>query len=80
VNEFFYRHSEYVCRMGTNCAPLLTDLFLYSHKADSMQELLKKQTKIARSFNFMLCYIKYVLLLNNNKIGDVVDRIYSTEL
>jgi hypothetical protein len=54
LNEFFYRQLEFICRMGTNCAPLLTDLFLYSHKADSMQGLLKKQAKIARSFNFML--------------------------
>ena len=28
--------------MGTNCAPLLADLFLYSYKADFIQQLLKK--------------------------------------
>jgi len=28
--------------MGTSCAPLLADLFLYSNKADFIHELLKK--------------------------------------
>jgi hypothetical protein len=39
--------------MGASCAPLLADLFLYSHEADLIQELLKKnEKKLARSFNF----------------------------
>jgi hypothetical protein len=37
--------------MGTNCAPLLADLFLYSYEADFIQGLLKKiEKKLARSF------------------------------
>jgi hypothetical protein len=31
--------------MGTNCVPLLTDLFLYSYEADFTQGLLKKTEK-----------------------------------
>ena len=39
--------------MGTNCAPLLADLFLYSYEADFIQGLLmKNEKKLARSFNF----------------------------
>ena len=39
--------------MGTNCAPLLADFFLYSYEADFIQGLLKKnEKKLARSFNF----------------------------
>jgi hypothetical protein len=39
--------------MGTNCAPLLADQFLYSYEADFMQGLLKKnEKKLPRSFNF----------------------------
>jgi len=35
-------------RMGTNCAPPLTDLFIYTHKADLVQGLLKKnENKLA---------------------------------
>ena len=30
---------------GTNCAPLLADLFLYSYEADFILGLLKKKTK-----------------------------------
>ena len=43
--------------MGSNCAPLLADLFLYSYKADFIQGLLRKnEKKIARSFNFTFRY------------------------
>jgi uncharacterized membrane protein YheB (UPF0754 family) len=36
--------------MGTNCAPLLADLFLYSYEVDFIQGLLKKnENKLARS-------------------------------
>jgi hypothetical protein len=31
--------------MGTNCAPLLVDLLLYSYEADFIQGLLKKNEK-----------------------------------
>jgi len=48
--------------MGTNCAPLLVDLFLYSYEADFIQGLLKKHEKnLARSFNFTFRYIDDVL-------------------
>ena len=50
--------------MGTNCAHLLADLFLYSYEADFIQGLLKRnQKKLARSFNFMFRYIDDVLSL-----------------
>jgi hypothetical protein len=37
--------SSSVGPMGTNCAPLLVDLFLYSYEADFIQGLLKKNEK-----------------------------------
>ena len=62
--------------MGTHCAPLLVDLFLYSYEADFMQGLLKKSEKNpARYFNFTFRYIDDILSLNNFKFGDFVDRI-----
>ena len=62
--------------MGTNCAPLFVDLFLYSYEADVIQGLLKKnKKKLARSFNFTLRYIDDVLSLNNSRFGDFVDPI-----
>jgi hypothetical protein len=67
--------------MGTNCAPLLTDLFLYSYEAHFIQGLLKKnEKKLARSFNFTFHYIDDVLSLNNSRFGDFADHIYPIEL
>jgi hypothetical protein len=63
--------------IGTNCAPLLADLFLYSYEADFIQRLVKKnEKKLARSFNFTFCYIDDVLSLNNSRFSDYFDRIY----
>ena len=70
-----------VIPMGTNCAPLLADLCLYSYEAAFIQEILKKnEKKLARSFNFTFCYIDDVLSLNNSRFGDFVDCIYLIEL
>ena len=66
--------------MGTNCAPLLADLFLYSYEADLIQGLLKKnENNLARSFNFTFRYIDDVLSLNNSRFGDFVVPIYPIE-
>jgi hypothetical protein len=66
--------------MGTNCAPLLAELILYSYEGDFIQGLLKKnEKKLARSFNFTFRYIDDVLSLNS-RFGDFVDRIYPIEL
>jgi hypothetical protein len=67
--------------MGTNCAPLLADLFLYSYETDFIQGLLKKiEKKRAWSFNFTFLYIDDVLSLNISRFGDFVDHIYPIEL
>ena len=67
--------------MGTNCIPLLADLFLYSYEADFIQGLLKKNIKkLARSFNLTFRYIGDVISLNNSRFCDFVDRIYPVEL
>ena len=39
--------------MGTNCAPILADSFLYTYDADFIQGPLKKsEKKLVQSFNF----------------------------
>jgi len=66
---------------GTNYVLLLADLFLYSHEADFIQGLLKKnEKKLVRSFNFTFRYIDDVLSLNNSRFGDFFDLIYPIEL
>jgi hypothetical protein len=52
--------------MGTNCAPLLADLFLYSYESEFLQKLVKdKKIHEARAFNFTCRYTskgdKYVI-------------------
>ena len=66
---------------GTNYAPLLTELFLYSYEADFIQWLLKKnEKKLTRSFNLTFRYIDDVFSLNNSRFGDCFDLIYPIEL
>jgi hypothetical protein len=67
--------------MGTNCAPLLADVFLYSYETDFIQGLLKNnEKKPVRSFNFTFRHIDDVLSLYNSRFGDFIDRIYPNEL
>ena len=67
--------------MGTNCAPILADSFLYTYDADFIQGPLKKnEKKLSRSFNFTFRYIDDVLSLNNSRFGDFFGRIYPIEL
>jgi hypothetical protein len=66
--------------MDTNCAPLLTDLFLYLYEAYLIQGFLNKnEKKLARSFNFTFRYVD-ILSLNNSRFEDFVDCIYHIEL
>ena len=52
--------------MGTNCAPLLADLFLYSYESEYLQKLVKdKKVHGARAFNFTYRYIDDVLSVSN---------------
>ena len=67
--------------MGTNCAPLLADLFLYSYETEFLQDLIKKKKiKEARSFNFTYRYIDDVLSINNPHFSDWLPLIYPPEL
>ena len=67
--------------MGTNCAPLLADLFLYTYESEFIQTMQKSGAKNrCTSFNFTFRYIDDVLSLNNPKFGDYIDVIYPKEL
>jgi hypothetical protein len=68
--------------MGTNCVPLLSDLFLYSYEAEFIQKLphKKKKKSLAVAFNLTFRYIDDVLSINNNHFHAYVDSIYPNEL
>ena len=49
--------------MGTNCAPLLADLFLHSCQNEVLDELVKEgKRKLARKFNLSYRYIDELYL------------------
>jgi hypothetical protein len=67
--------------MGTNCALLLADLFLYSYKAEFIQKLLhEKKKSFAVAFNSTFRYIDDVLSITNNHFHSYIDSIYPNEL
>jgi hypothetical protein len=67
--------------MGTNCAPLLADVFLYFYEAEFIQKLLHEKNKtLAVAFNSTFRYIDDVLSINNDRIHSYVDSICPSEL
>ena len=67
--------------MGTNCAPLLADLFLYSYESEFLQKLVKdKKIHEARAFNFTYRYIDDVISINNSRFAECLPLIYPPEL
>ena len=67
--------------MGTNCAPLLADLFLYSYEAEFIKKLLHEKNKpLPVAFNSTFRYIDDVLSINNDQFNSYVDSIYPSEL
>ena len=64
-------------RMGTNCAPLLADLFLYSYENEFLDKLIKEgKRKIARKFNLSYRYIDDLISFNNKRLKEFVSDIY----
>jgi hypothetical protein len=67
--------------MGTNCAPLLADLFLYSYEAEIVQKMVRDNNKkLAVSFNHKFRYIDDVLSINTHNFHNYVPLIYPNEL
>jgi len=56
--------------MGTNCAPLLADVFLYWYEAECVQK-----KKLAQSFNYTFRYIDDVLSLNKKKFLHLIHPV-----
>ena len=60
--------------MGTDCAPLLTDQFLYSYQAEFIQKLLhEKKKSLAVAFNSTFLVEMRIWCI---KIGTVYDLYY----
>ena len=67
--------------MGTNCAPLVADLFLFCYERDFMKSLSREnQADIIEAFNSTSRYLDDLLNIDNIYFNQMVDRIYPTEL
>ena len=66
--------------MGTDCAPLLANLFLFYYEYKYMKKLIKTNIIKARRFNNTMRYIDDLLVLNNPSFEDAIKDIYPTEL
>ena len=63
--------------MGTNCAPLLADLFLCSYENEILDKLIKEgKRKLARKFNLSYRYIDDLISFNNKRFKEFVSDIY----
>ena len=66
--------------MGTNCAPLLPDILLYSYEADFIKSLLSTgKKKLASQFKFTYRYIDDVLSINNPDFENYLGQMYPAE-
>ena len=67
--------------MGTNCAPLVADLFLFCYERDFMKSLSREnKADIIEAFNSTSRYLDDLLNIDNIYFDQMVDRIYPTEL
>ena len=67
--------------MGTNCAPLVADLFLFCYERDFMLFLSdNNQTDVIEAFNSTSRYLDDLLNIDNPYFEQMVGLIYPTEL
>ena len=67
--------------MGTNCAPLVADLFLFCYEMDFMMSISDdKQVDIVDASNTTSRYLDDTLNINNVYFDTMVSQIYPSEL
>ena len=67
--------------MGTNCAPLVADLFLFRYERDFMMSLSDdKQADVIDAFNTTSRYLDDILDINIVYFDNIVSQIYPSEL
>ena len=67
--------------MGTNCAPLVADLFLFCYERDFMTSVSDvKQAEIIEAFKSTSRYLDDLLNIDNPYFEGMVNRIYPPEL
>ena len=87
VGQHFYSISAKLYRqvvvisMGTNCAPLVADLFLFCYERDFMMSLSEdKQADVIDAFNTTSRYLDDIFNINNVYVDNMVSQINHSEL
>ena len=67
--------------MGTNCAPLVADLFLLCYERDFMKNLSSDNSAdVIKAFNLTSRYLDNLLNIDNPYFEGMVNQIYPPEL
>ena len=81
MNAFYEARQVVGIPMGTNCAPLVADLFLFCYERDFMMSLSDdKQADVIDAFNSTSRYLDDILNINNVYFENMVSQIYPSEL
>ena len=67
--------------VGTNCAPLLADLFLYSYENEFLDNMIRSgHSRLAKSFNLCYRYTDDLIAFSNKKVLDYLKEIHPSQL
>ena len=67
--------------MGTDCASIVADLFLFCYERDFMKNLyIDNQADVIKSFNLMSRYLDDLLNIDNPYFEGMIKQIYPPEL
>ena len=66
--------------MGTDCAPLVANLFIFYYEYQYVRGLIKTDLVLAKKFNNTMRYIDDLLTLNNTTFHSAISDIYPCEL
>ena len=67
--------------MGTNCAPLMANLFWYFYERDFMSNIQKsKRFDLINKFNDSFWYLEDILTIDNPEVDEHIPDIYPREL
>ena len=67
--------------MGTNCASLVADLYLFCYERDFMLSVSEeKQSEVIKSFSLTSRYLNDLLNIDNKNLDGLIGQIYPSEL
>ena len=87
LDNIYIRFGTKLCRqivgipIGTNCAPLVADMFLFCYERDFMKNLSSdNQADVIKAFNLTSRYLDDLLNIDNPYLEGMVNQIYPPEL